>query len=69
MTAKKCDAHAKLLFCQSTPIAFLPFLLLSLIDSPDTDASNFLKAVLQETLMGAQCSEPVKSRVPSMGFL
>ena len=33
MTAKKCtkkrDARAKLLFCQSKPIAFLPFLLTS----------------------------------------
>ena len=33
-TAKKCtrerDAHAKLLFCQSKPIAFLPFSLLKL---------------------------------------
>ena len=33
MTAKKCtktrDARAKLLFCQSKPVAFLPFSLMS----------------------------------------
>ena len=27
---KKCDAHAKMLFCQSKPVGLLPFLLLSL---------------------------------------
>ena len=26
---KKCDARAKLLFCQSKPLAFLPFSLIS----------------------------------------
>ena len=30
---KKCDARAKLLFCQSKPLAFLPFSLISPLSS------------------------------------
>ena len=37
--------------------------------SSDTDVSNFLKAVFEQNLMGSRCSESVKSRVPSIGFL
>ena len=52
---KMCDAHAKLLFCQSKPIAFLPFLLSSpllLLKLPNIIISIELRLAMPTTIVG-----------------
>ena len=63
MTAKKCtkkrDARAKSLFCQSKPIAFLPFLLTSpssLLKNPNTKTRKHYFIYLFIYLFISACS-------------
>ena len=52
---KMCDAHAKLFFGQSKPIAFLPFLLpspFSLLKFPNIIISIELRLAMPNTIVG-----------------